>query len=347
MIMFIGVGNSLLAIKGMYFDYWFVLFTTACCANILGLNISASFNSAITVYILIPILLIPQLLLSGVIVKFDKLNPLLTSEKTVPMSGEMMTSRWAFEALAVDQFKNNKYEKQFYMFDKKMSVASFKKDYVIAKLKGKIDKAIVNYKDPKYTDETTSDLKLIRSEIVKEMTFTKKYKCAVLDKLEYGKFNEEVAAQTADYLNSVQQYYIKAYNIASNEKDGLITSLNKSMGGEKFLQMKNEYENESLSDLVKNSNTLADKILESEGELMQRTDPIFQDPSADSFIRAHFYAPRKVIFGKYFDTYWVNMCVIWFMTLTLIVALYFDLLKKVIDGAENLVTRITGGKKQD
>ena len=85
MIMFIGVGNSILGIKGMYFDYWFVLFTTACCANILGLNISASFNSAITVYILIPILLIPQLLLSGVIVHFDKLNPILTTQKSVPM----------------------------------------------------------------------------------------------------------------------------------------------------------------------------------------------------------------------------------------------------------------------
>ena len=347
MAMFIGVGNSLLSIKGMYFDYWFVLFTTACCANILGLNISASFNSAITVYILIPILLIPQLLLSGVIVHFDKLNPLLTSQKNVPMSGEMMTSRWAFEALAVDQFKNNSYEKQFYLFDKKMSIASFKKDYVIAKLKSKIDKDVLNYKDPKYKDEITNDLQLVKSEILKEMNFTRKFKCIVVDKLDYGTFNEDIGAQTSDYLNTVQQFYIKAYNVASDARDGLIAQIQKNIGPDQFMQLKNECENESLSELVKNSNTLEDKILESDGQLIQRTDPVFFDPDATTFLRAHFYAPRKSIFGTYFDTYWVNMCVIWFITLTLIVALYFDLLKKLIDGAENLLSKMTGGKKQD
>ncbi len=347
MIMFVLVANSLLDIKGMYFDYWLVLFTTACCANILGLNISASFNSAITVYILIPILLIPQLLLSGVIVPFDKLNPLLTTQKNVPFSGEVMTSRWAFEALAVNQFKNNEYERQFYVFDKKMSVASFKKDYVIVKLKGKIDKLVVNYKKPEFKQECLDDIVLIKAEIAKEMRFTTKYKCTVLDKLELSSFNEELANQVTEYLNNVQQYYIKAYNIASNEKDAVISAITKKIGPEEFMRVKNEYENESLSDLVKNSNTLEDKILESNGELIQRTEPIFLDPSKDTFIRAHFYAPRKAIFGNYFDTYWVNMIVIWCMTLSLVIALYFDLLKKLIDGAEALVSKITGGKKQD
>lgn len=346
MIMFIAVGNSLLEIKGMYFDYWFVLFTTACCANILGLNISASFNSAITVYILIPILLIPQLLLSGVIVPFDKLNPILTTPKNVPIAGEVMTSRWAFEALAVNQFKNNAYEKQFYSYDKKESVASFRKDYVISKLKQKIDKALANYNDPKLKDEVISDLALCKSEIMKEMNYTKKYKCSVVDKLEFSSFNENIANQVTEYLNNVQQYYIKAYNIASNEEDALVSKITKKDGADKFLEMKNLYENESLSDLVKNANTLEDKILESDGELIQRTEPVFLDPPSDTFLRAHFYAPRKSIFGKYFDTYWVNMCVIWFMTVILIIALYFDLLKKLIDGAENLFSKIGGNKKE-
>lgn len=347
MIMFVLVANSLLGIKGMYFDYWFILFTTACCANILGLNISSSFNSAITVYIIIPILLIPQLLLSGVIVPFDKLNPLLTTQKNVPFSGDAMTSRWAFEALAVNQFKNNKFEKHFYAFDKKMSVASFKKDYVIPKLQSKLDKLILNYKDPKLKEENISDLRLIRAEIEKEMTYTKKIKCTALDQLELGKFNEEVGAKVSDYLQNVKQYYMKGYNVASDQRDALIAKLQKQMGVDEFLAMQDEYKNESLSDLLKNSNTLSDKIMEGDGELIQRTEPVFLDPSPNTFLRAHFYAPRKAIFGKYFDTYWVNMCVIWCMTIALVIALYFDLLKKLIDGAENLVSRITGGKKQD
>ncbi|MDZ7649100.1 MAG: hypothetical protein U5K54_19105 [Cytophagales bacterium] len=42
----------------------------------MGLNISSAFNSAVTVYVLIPLLLIPQMILSGVLFDFDKLNEL-------------------------------------------------------------------------------------------------------------------------------------------------------------------------------------------------------------------------------------------------------------------------------
>ena len=120
---FILIGNSILHIKGMWLEYFLVLFSTSCFANMLGLNISASFNSAVTIYILIPFLIIPQLILSGVIVKFDKINPDFASQSEVPLAGEIMASKWAYEALAVNQFKNNRYEKQFYDLDKTMSNA--------------------------------------------------------------------------------------------------------------------------------------------------------------------------------------------------------------------------------
>ncbi|HET6992485.1 MAG TPA: ATP-binding cassette domain-containing protein, partial [Bacteroidia bacterium] len=44
---FVLVGNYVLEIKGMWLDYWLVLFTTSCFANMLGLNISSAFNSAV------------------------------------------------------------------------------------------------------------------------------------------------------------------------------------------------------------------------------------------------------------------------------------------------------------
>ena len=39
-----------------------------------------------------------------------------------------MASRWAYEALTVTQFKDNKYEKKFFKYDKEMSFANWKKD---------------------------------------------------------------------------------------------------------------------------------------------------------------------------------------------------------------------------
>ena len=117
-ISFIMIGNLILGIRGMTLTYWIVLFTTSCFANVLGLNISSAFNSVITIYILIPFILIPQLLFSGVLVKFDRLHKSnLSSEEYVPIIGDMMAARWSFEALAVEQFKNNKYERNFFKFD--------------------------------------------------------------------------------------------------------------------------------------------------------------------------------------------------------------------------------------
>ena len=112
---FVLVGNSILEVKGMLLPFWMVLFSTSCFANVLGLNISATFNSAKVIYIIIPILIIPQLLFSGVIVRFDRLFPAISSQNSVPLIGNVMTSRWAYEAMAVHQFRNNEFNKIFFV----------------------------------------------------------------------------------------------------------------------------------------------------------------------------------------------------------------------------------------
>ena len=40
---FVLIGNYILGIRNMYFEYWLILFSVSCFANMLGLNISASF----------------------------------------------------------------------------------------------------------------------------------------------------------------------------------------------------------------------------------------------------------------------------------------------------------------
>ena len=60
---FVLIGNSFLGIKDMYLEYWALLLSVSFFANILGLNISSAFNSAVSIYILIPLLVIPQMIL--------------------------------------------------------------------------------------------------------------------------------------------------------------------------------------------------------------------------------------------------------------------------------------------
>src|ERR1035437_9500161 len=168
---FVLIGNYILEIKGMYVVYWLVLFTTSCCANMLGLNISSSFNSVVTIYILIPFLLIPQILLSGVLVKFAELNPKISSHAVVPFSGDMMTSRWAFEALAVNQFINNEYEKSQYDFDKQMRNASIKSGDWYSKMTSLSDEAL----SAQNAVSKDSILEIMRNEIADEMKKTPNY----------------------------------------------------------------------------------------------------------------------------------------------------------------------------
>ena len=139
---FVLIGNAIIGIKGMFLQYWLVLFSCWAGANIIGLVISDSFKAVVTIYILIPFLVIPQIILSGIMVKFEKLNPNLSSPVSIPVYGELLSARWGYEALAVKQFKDNRYEQQFYAYDKAMSLARYKKDYWYIEVKGNLEKVL-------------------------------------------------------------------------------------------------------------------------------------------------------------------------------------------------------------
>ena len=131
---FLVVGNLILEIPLSEFHYWIILFSCSCFANVLGLNISSAFDSAVTIYILIPVLVIPQLMMSGVVIPFDKFNPSVGKPDGIPIIGETMASRWAYEAFMVTQFKDNPYEKIFYDLDQRDGQARRKGMWVIPRL---------------------------------------------------------------------------------------------------------------------------------------------------------------------------------------------------------------------
>ena len=56
-----------------------------------------------------------------------------------------------------------------------------------------------------------------------------------------------------------------------------------------------------------------------------------------NFIKAHFYSPFKRICGYEIDTYWVNIIVLWFITLIIYFVLYFRLLKKLLESGETII----------
>ena len=338
--LFVLVGNYLLQIKGMHVDYFLVLFTTSCFANMLGLNISASFNSAVTIYILIPFLIIPQLLLSGVIVKFDKLNPVITTQGKVPVAGEVMVSRWAYEALAVNQFKNNEFESLFYKYDKTKSIADFKKVFWLPKIIEKIDHCESYLMNKQDKQQFADDIALLYNELSKENATSNQIKFNNLQDLSIAKFNSSTVTLLRLYVDKLKPYYIHKSNNAINLEDKLVSEIStkKSMTSDNlFDYLKYNYENEKLTQFVTNNDEVK-HILEKDGKLIQLSNPIYLDPSSN-YGRAHFFAPRKKLFGNFYDTYTFNICVIWIISLLLAITLYFDVLKRLLDGLEELFGR--------
>ena len=107
-----------------------------------------------------------------------------------------------------------------------------------------------------------------------------------------------------------------------------------------FLQLKERYENESLSEFVTNKNNFGDVSVIEDGEIIQKSNPIYLLPFHKGLFGAHFYAPKKRIFGVYVDTFWANTIVLWLMSLFLIVTLYFDLMRKLFEGIGRLFAAV-------
>lgn len=325
-MLFVLVGNVILEIKGMWFEYWLVLFSTSCLANVLGLNISSAFNSVKVIYIIVPIIIIPQLLFSGVIVSFDKLNPFISKTTEVPWLGNNMAVRWAYEALAVAQSKNNKFEAGFYDLNQERAEANWKKDYWMEEMNNHLS----NISDPKtQLNQFNQSREILINELGKEELKWSNLKCEnclnSLSQIDKGTVKPNVLEKVKDFLSIVNDQYIKISNDKTHEIDILIAK----MGEKKYNELKNNYDNESLSDLVTNRKDL-EKIIIEDNQLKQKENPIYNEPKKERFLDAHFYSPNKYIFNIKLPTIVGNIIVLWIMSAFFFLTLYYDLLKKAL-----------------
>ena len=309
--------------------YWIILFSVSCFANILGLNISAGFNSVITVYILIPLLIIPQLILSGVVVNFDKLNESFANREKVPLIGELMASRWAYEALAVTQFRDNPSNKDIYPVDRRVAMNTYKSVYYTGYLLEQLEYCYEN----KNFDGQKQKLQLIQNEVQKQLNIFGEDKLPVVDQITADELSEEVYQQTRDFLETLQSVFNSRRKSAKDELDAMVAKRTATSElGEKFLEMRDRYENERIGLMVKNIQTKR-RVVTSGDELVQLIYPVYsknEHPEHALDFRTNFYYPEKYFAGKYIDTKIFNVIIIWLMTIVLFVAVYYDWLRKIL-----------------
>ncbi|MGD9556271.1 MAG: ATP-binding cassette domain-containing protein [Mangrovibacterium sp.] len=323
---FVLAGNLVLGIHGMNLPYWLVLFSVAVFSNMVGLNISSAFDSVVTIYILIPLLLIPQILLCGVIVKFDDLQDKMADKDAVPFVGELMVSRWAFEALAVEQHTRNQYMAPFFDMEKQMGRAKYNSDLLVTELEGRIDHVAGLIKLNKTEAGISNKLDIIRNEIQRLNKSGVIPPFAETEQISLPSFNPEVAARAKQYLEKLKDYYLSEYGRIRKEKDSRIIRIRKSEGSDFLYAQKMKYHNKSLEDLMMNAGS-NEYYRETRNTLMQKIAPVYKKPDF-SYGRAHFLSSEKILGKTVVPALPFNLTVIWIINLILYVALYYDWLRK-------------------
>jgi ABC-type multidrug transport system ATPase subunit len=334
-LIFVLIGNSMLEIRGMLFSYWVVLFTAACWSNMLGLNISSGFNSVVTIYILVPLILVPQLLFSGVVVDFSKMHNKISNDKQVPIIGDLMTSRWAYEALAVTQFKDNLYERYFFDTESRANMAGYYRSYAITGLQELLDDSEDLYFNNSDTFRFNNNLKVLKSELKRICNDIGSPLPSFSDSLDGKSYNPSLNKSYNDLLNKALSIYKARYNNAVTERDRIYEELIGKMGGEdNFLTFKKKYFNKQLASVLTNEKEIMHYTIH-DGEMIPIKDAIYREPANNSW-RAHFYAPHKRFFNYNMETFWFNLCVIWLFTGLLFVLLYYDVMRRALTYMETL-----------
>jgi ABC transport system ATP-binding/permease protein len=309
----------ILGIPDMNLKFFCMMFSLSCLANIIGLVISDSMSSIISVYIIIPIILIPQLLLGGAVVNFEDLHYSISSQKYTPVVGDMMPSRWGFEALMVEQYKNNDYEKLFYKIEKKISDYNFIQYNIVPCVTNNLNDCKIKF-DKNKAELIKDGFRLIELKAnIKMPHFSNQADTQkIVNSL---KFMEKCKDFLTDELNKLMQ-----------ERDELVRKMiGKFPSKELFMEFKNSHVNEGIERLVKHEETYSRPMSIYQNQIIRKSEPVFNMPD-NRYGRSHFYAPIKKIGGLNVDTFWFNTMILWMMWFSVYVYLLFNL--------KNIIKRI-------
>ena len=125
-VFFILIANWILEVRGMFWIFLAAMVLTAVSGIAIGLLISSLVSESKTAVNIIPVVLIPQIILGGALIKYEEMNQNLDfiysvsrwfsenpeagqprSDLQVPLICEFMPMRWSYEAIVFAQAKLN------------------------------------------------------------------------------------------------------------------------------------------------------------------------------------------------------------------------------------------------
>ena len=314
-LLFILIGNYIMGLHGLFLTWWVILFVTALLSSLMGLLLSQCLNSVVAIYISIPILLIPQILLCGLVVSFSDLAPKSTTGN-VPLIGEIIPSRWAYEALAVTSYSDNIYEAPFFEMDQKKYETQFYNFGYVNELQSQLETMKSEQEQGKEVDPNHLKTIRINLPLVTSYCDMEPYK---------GDYDYPSLRQ---YLKDAEKILVTRSNTISLKADKQISAMVREMGKDAVLKLKRDNYNIKLEDCVAGADQK--NMLEViDGYIVPRMQTIFLTPR-NHWGRAPFYSSVKILGSWHIKTLWFNISVMLLMGLILSIFLFTDWPGRVI-----------------
>ena len=221
--------------------------------------------------------MIPQIIFGGAIIRFERFNPAFTQADAVPWFGNVMASRWGFEALAVDLARNNAYDKALMPWEDRLHQAAWRRDFWLAELR-------------KVEDST-----LLVSELA--------YAQGELSRWEGSPFAWPFDALSQPDWAVVKDVYNNHYQAAFKARSTARADLANQSD---LVTLKANHHNDELWSWVLQDDR-KERVLEVEGALVQKSGPIHRLDVRTEGFDSTMYMPYKNVGGTSVPTLLFNV----------------------------------------
>ena len=322
-LFYVSISHALLKISGMFYFHWLVFFSCGAFGILTGLLMSENHSRLEDIYSrTIPLIILFQLIFGGGFIRLDSLPG---SRKYTPLISDLMTSRWAYEAAMVYQFRTNDYNRFFYDLDRKISTGFVNSFYIIPELKEDVEYCRSNYRTQ--PDTVTYLLNAMGTRLKYYAQHFDVFPYENINLLRAKSFSEELADDLSEYIEYLDLHFLSLYQNTEAEKNQYEQFLDDSLGSNYLQTLKMRCMNRAVNSEVTNAN--AENIVRAgEKPPLQLIDQVYQYPVSD-LGRAGFFLPEKKINGQIIDTVEFNISIIWLINLLIYVALVTGVIEKI------------------
>ena len=344
------IGSALLRIPPSWLTPWWILFSTAVCASMIGLILSDSLASASAIHILIPVLLAPQIMLGGPAISYDELIRKDAGDRNVPLVAEIMPTRWAYEALMADHYRNNPFQRLFFRDEIDETRGEYLADLYIPEVRGLASYPFSPTLDaagnPDDAARIAGRLTALRNELDNLERITGLEWCEEGlgdESLVPGAYTREAQRAVLAWLKLAEERVNQDREAASERRAGIESDLRARLGHSGFEAFKNRSFNREVEKQMLGVRA-GDAIVLSGARLVPRVLPVAIEPES-RLGRAHLFAPFKRLGDMQIPTAPFDAGVLWLMTALLALALHLRLFPRAASALRRAGTPATPHSK--